>query len=114
MISQLSPETRYWVYSSQLNSFSFETTPHNNTRQLFQFITARISEVKLYHSLSPALALQEFVQVPYCYFPFLQKEKYRNYCNKVGIATSYGLDERGVGVRVPVRPTIFSSPLCPD
>jgi hypothetical protein len=29
----------------------------------------------------------------------------------VGIATSYGLDDRGVGVRVPVGSRIFSSPI---
>jgi hypothetical protein len=28
----------------------------------------------------------------------------------VGIATAYGLDHRGVGVRVPVGSRIFSSP----
>jgi hypothetical protein len=32
----------------------------------------------------------------------------------VGIATSYGLDDRGVGVRIPVRSRIFSSPDRPD
>jgi hypothetical protein len=32
----------------------------------------------------------------------------------VGIATGYGLDGRGVGVRVPVGPRIFSSPSRPD
>jgi hypothetical protein len=32
----------------------------------------------------------------------------------VGIATSYGLDDRGVGVRVPVVSRIFSSPDRPD
>jgi hypothetical protein len=32
----------------------------------------------------------------------------------VGIATGYGLDGRGVGVRVPVGSRIFSSPRCPD
>jgi hypothetical protein len=32
----------------------------------------------------------------------------------VGIATSYGLDERGVGVRVPVGLRMFSSPRRPD
>jgi hypothetical protein len=30
--------------------------------------------------------------------------------NSVGIATGYGLDDRGVGVRVPVGSRIFSSP----
>jgi hypothetical protein len=32
----------------------------------------------------------------------------------VGIATSYGLDDRGVGVRVPVGSRIFTSPNRPD
>jgi hypothetical protein len=31
-----------------------------------------------------------------------------------GIATGYGLDDRGVGVRVPVVSKIFSSPSRPD
>jgi hypothetical protein len=34
--------------------------------------------------------------------------------SSVGIATSYGLDDRGVGVRVPVGSGIFSSPDHPD
>jgi hypothetical protein len=34
--------------------------------------------------------------------------------NKVGIATGYGLGDRGVGVRVPVGSRIFSSPRLPD
>jgi hypothetical protein len=32
----------------------------------------------------------------------------------VDIAPAYGLDDRGVGVRVPVRSRIFSSPYRPD
>jgi hypothetical protein len=32
----------------------------------------------------------------------------------VGIATGYGLDDRGVEVRVPVGSRIFSSPRRPD
>jgi hypothetical protein len=32
----------------------------------------------------------------------------------VSIATVYGLDDRGVGARVPVGSKIFSSPHCPD
>jgi hypothetical protein len=32
----------------------------------------------------------------------------------VGIATGYGLEDTGVGVRVPVGSTIFSSPRSPD
>jgi hypothetical protein len=34
--------------------------------------------------------------------------------SEVGIATGYGLDDRGVGVRVPVGARIFSSPRRPD
>jgi hypothetical protein len=32
----------------------------------------------------------------------------------LGIATGYGLDDRGVEVRVPVGSITFSSPSCPD
>jgi hypothetical protein len=32
----------------------------------------------------------------------------------VSIATGYGLDDRGVGVRVPVKAEIFNSPQRPD
>jgi hypothetical protein len=32
----------------------------------------------------------------------------------VGIATGYGMDDRGVGIRVPVGSRIFSSPGRPD
>jgi hypothetical protein len=32
----------------------------------------------------------------------------------VGIATGYGLDDRGVGIRVPVGSRIFTSPCRPD
>jgi hypothetical protein len=32
----------------------------------------------------------------------------------VGIATGYGLDDQGVGVRVPVGARIFTSPRRPD
>jgi hypothetical protein len=34
--------------------------------------------------------------------------------NSVGIATGYGLDDRGTGVRVAVDARIFSSPRRPD
>jgi hypothetical protein len=38
----------------------------------------------------------------------------RSRVSVVGIATGHGLDERGVGVRVPVGSRIFSSPRRPD
>jgi hypothetical protein len=34
--------------------------------------------------------------------------------SSVGIATGYGLDDRGAGVRIPVESRIFSSPHRPD
>jgi hypothetical protein len=34
--------------------------------------------------------------------------------SSVSIVTSYGLDDRWVGIRVPARSRIFSSPPCPD
>jgi hypothetical protein len=39
---------------------------------------------------------------------------FRSRDSVVGIATCYGLDNRGVGVRVPVGSRIFSSPYRPD
>jgi hypothetical protein len=39
---------------------------------------------------------------------------YKNRDSVVGIATGDGLDDRGVGVRLPVGSRIFSSPLRPD
>jgi hypothetical protein len=34
--------------------------------------------------------------------------------SSVGIATGYGLDDQGLGVRVPVGARIFTSPCRPD
>jgi hypothetical protein len=39
---------------------------------------------------------------------------FRSRDNSVGIATGYWLDDRGVRVRVPIGPKIFSSPRLPD
>jgi hypothetical protein len=38
----------------------------------------------------------------------------RNRDSVVSIATGYGLDDRGVGVRIPVESRIFFSPRNPD
>jgi hypothetical protein len=32
----------------------------------------------------------------------------------VGIATGYGLDDEGFGVRIPIEPRTFNSPYHPD
>jgi hypothetical protein len=39
---------------------------------------------------------------------------YKSRDSVVGIATCYGLDDRGVGVQVPVGERIFTSPNRPD
>jgi hypothetical protein len=52
----------------------------------------------------------------------VKDENFNNYivnsfCSRdsvVGIATCYGLDDRGVGVGVPIGSRIFSSPNRPD
>jgi hypothetical protein len=44
----------------------------------------------------------------------LYEEDCKSRDSSVGIATSYGLDDRGVGVRVPVASRIFSSSRGPD
>jgi hypothetical protein len=43
-----------------------------------------------------------------------RKGSFRSRDSVVGISTCYGLDDWGFGVRVPVRPRIFSSPFHPD
>jgi hypothetical protein len=43
-----------------------------------------------------------------------RKNIYTGIYESVGIATGYGLDDRGLGVRVPVFSRIFSSPGHPD
>jgi hypothetical protein len=52
------------------------------------------------------------------YFDIITKSRclgyFRGRDNAVGIATGYGLDDRGAGVRVPVGSRIFSSPRHPD
>jgi hypothetical protein len=40
--------------------------------------------------------------------------KFSIYLSVVGTATGYGLDDRGIGVRVPVGSRIFFSPSRPD
>jgi hypothetical protein len=46
--------------------------------------------------------------------PYDKSETYRSRDSAIGIATGYGLDDRGVGVRVPLGSRIFSSPRRPD
>jgi hypothetical protein len=50
---------------------------------------------------------------PFNYICIMQ-DVYRSQDSIVGIATGYALDDRGVGVRVPVGSRIFFSPQHPD
>jgi hypothetical protein len=51
----------------------------------------------------------------YTFFKFLGTTGlYWSRDSSVGITTGYGLDDRGVGVRVPVGSRIFSYPCRPD
>jgi hypothetical protein len=50
----------------------------------------------------------------HCDYDYYYYYYYYYYYSVVGIATSYGLDDRGVGVRVPVGSRIFTSPNRPD
>jgi hypothetical protein len=45
---------------------------------------------------------------------FINRQYFWRMDSAVGTATGYGLKDRGVGVRVPVRARLFSSPLRPD
>jgi hypothetical protein len=59
----------------------------------------------------PIIFLGHYVQHEY-YFCIYYFSRSRD--SSVGIATGYGLDDRGVGVRVAVGSWIFSSPRRPD
>jgi hypothetical protein len=64
----------------------------------------------------PQLSLAHFLHSSIIYHPTIGS--YRQYCKSrvstVGIATGYGLDNQGVGVRVPVVARFFTFPCRPD
>jgi hypothetical protein len=59
---------------------------------------------------------QNYISLKICYRRKSQDHTLavRSRDSAVGKATGYGLDDRGVGVRAPVGPRIFSSPRRPD
>jgi hypothetical protein len=63
-----------------------------------------ISKYIFMHSSSPCFVVLYLIPLV----------KYVSQDSAVGIATSYGLDDRGFGVRVPVVSRIFSSSCSPD
>jgi hypothetical protein len=65
------------------------------------------------HAKEKAFSAQFLPSFPLQIFNFYIPYK-KSQDSAVGIATGYELDGRGVGVRVPVRSRIFSSPRRPD
>jgi hypothetical protein len=62
-----------------------------------------------FHSLG-----NEIVPLLRSFYFTLELRYFRSRDSVVGVATGYGLDDRGVGVRLPVGSRIFSSPCRPD
>jgi hypothetical protein len=95
------------TYSSE-ESFDFQRTTqryipevyNHRCENLKSFTTERFISLLLFR--------------PRCTWREQMRNKFRLYDSAVGIATAYGLDDRGVGVRVPVGSRIFSSPRRPD
>jgi hypothetical protein len=72
-----------------------------------------ISSSKVHLQLRSFLFPSDFGTKINCIF-FISPILFGSRDSVVGIATSYGLDDRGIGVRVPVGSIIFSSPDRPD
>jgi hypothetical protein len=70
----------------------------------------------LFCYLSGSLLISCYLDVPrhYSYFQNVFFFRMESRDSSVGIATGYGLGDRGVGVRVPGGSRIFSSPRRPD
>jgi hypothetical protein len=48
------------------------------------------------------------------FFPVYVLRDCKSQDSVVGVATGNGLEEGGIGIRVPVGSRIFSSPYCPN
>jgi hypothetical protein len=64
---------------------------------------------KVNHSVNAHSPVRNSAFISNASFP-----KTRSLDSAVGIATGYGLDDQGVGVRVPIGERIFSYPSSPD
>jgi hypothetical protein len=74
-----------------------------NTKQVFSLIFDTSSDIP--HRYIFLITLHVL-----CYYSPVYSVNYRSRDSSVGTATGYGLDDRGVGVPVPVGSRIFSSP----
>jgi hypothetical protein len=67
------------------------------------------------HSMPPEISSPHSQKLVHTFRPTFFKIHYNSgLLAAVGIASGYGLDDRGVAVRVPVASRIFSSPRRPD
>jgi hypothetical protein len=71
-------------------------------------LSEEIRKKKIYIALQYFIKLVMRVQSNFCQNPLRSQD------SAVGITTGYGLDDRVVGVRVPIGSRIFSSPRRPD
>jgi hypothetical protein len=75
----------------------------------------KVGEVQIGYKGDPGFHLLEEEEIAAVLFLYLFLSAIPMLLDSVvGIATSYGLDDQGVGVRVPVGSGIFSSPNRPD
>jgi hypothetical protein len=81
-------------------------------KQISAFHTC--AKVRAGNSLPPSITSKKKIEIPKAssknYYYLVRKSR----DSAVGVATGYGLDDRGVGVGVPVGSRIFSSPSRPD
>jgi hypothetical protein len=86
----------------------------NNLQIVGQLKERRTSAIKLF-SKQRSLISDRIIELFFIYyFVHGTRQFWRSRDSVVDIATSYGLDNRGVGVRVPVGSRIFSSSRYPD
>jgi hypothetical protein len=81
--------------------------PQARSMQLAEWRLSCRWESSWYFSLGEPFGTRSILLHTYTYIK-------RSRGSSVGIADGYGLNDRGVGVRVPVGSRIFSSPRCPD
>jgi hypothetical protein len=87
------------LHCSYLFSFQLKFVILSNT---FSCLTDVHVSIEVFHSCRP---VRDFNLIPFFN---------RSRDSIVDIATGYGLDDQGVGVRVPIGSRIFCSPCCPD
>jgi hypothetical protein len=110
------PKWWIWLGISALSVWrSFQTWRQQDNVPRMRFEHPALSVVQLFASvfLFIGIILPTWSNESH----FFESDFYYTYTSRdssVGIATDYGLDDRGIAVRVPVWSRIFSSPRRPD